>query len=100
MSMPSPEDVQEMYRDFYFGKGKEDPSVTTRLVNIESDVRAIRADVDAHTRMLEGETGLDRLIRDFLAEQKGKGSRDALFRWMATAGIAALVGLLEWHPWR
>jgi|HubBroStandDraft_1064217.scaffolds.fasta_scaffold1527589_2 hypothetical protein len=98
--MLSEDDYRQMYRDFYFGSGKDNPSVTMRLAKLDADMSEVCGDVTRHSGMLEGEKGLDRLIRDFLAEQKGRASKDALFRWLLGIGVTALVGFLEWHPWR
>lgn len=98
------EDYGQMYRDFYFGSGKDNPAMVVRVANIESDLRDARKDVQRHADMLEGPTGLDRTMRDFIAEQKGrdesKTQSDIIWRFVIAAAISLLVGLLEWHPWR
>lgn len=98
------EKVAQIYRDFYFGNGKENPAVTVRLSNIEADAREMKADVARHTLLLEGDKGLDRVMRDFVAEQKGRDQArtqsDVIWRFVVSIAITFLVGLLEWHPWR
>ena len=96
--------VDILFRDFYFGSGKDNPAVTVRLSNIEADARETRGTVGRHAEMLEGDTGLDRVVRNFISNQTGRdtarANSEVIWRWALTIGVALLVGLLEWHPWR
>lgn len=93
-------DVGDLKVDMWKGRGRDNPSVTQRLADLESDLRGIKEDFKRHALILDGEQGLDRVVRRFLAKQEGRDQADALFRWALGIGIPALVAILEWHPWR